>query len=115
MKEDSLAYLQGASLQSLLNAERRATAYALTEAGRPNLTIEMDVIDPIHVGALLYLMEAATLYAGGFYGVNPLDQPGVEAGKRATYALMGRSGYETQREAIESSKGEGGRLMNIEL
>ncbi|MFH0766433.1 MAG: glucose-6-phosphate isomerase [Calditrichota bacterium] len=95
-------YLGGAELGLLLNAERRATRQALTEAGRPSLTIEIDRIDPPHVGALMFMLEAATLYAGGFYNVNPLDQPGVEAGKKATYALMGRAGYEDLRGRLES-------------
>ncbi len=115
MREDTVDYLQGAELSRLLNAERRATTYALTSAGRPNMTLELDVIDPLHIGALMYLMEAATLYAGGFYNVNPLDQPGVEAGKLATYALMGRSGYEEKRVNIDASPGIGGNVIAIEV
>lgn len=95
------SYLVGASLGDLLNAERRATAYALAAAKRPVMTLELDAIDASHIGALMFLLEAATLYAGGFYRVNPLDQPGVEAGKRATYALMGRKGFETERVQME--------------
>lgn len=95
------AYLQGASMTELLNAERKATGFALADAGRPVMTIEMDAIDPQHVGALLYVLEAATLFGGGFYRVNPLDQPGVENGKKATYALMGRPGFEGERAKME--------------
>jgi len=95
------SYLQGAEMGNLLNAERRATAYALAEAGRPTMTIELDAIDAPHIGALLYMLEVATLFGGGFYRVNPLDQPGVEAGKKATYALMGRKGFESERIAME--------------
>ena len=115
MHEDTVDYLQGSELSRLLNAERRATAYALTSAGRPNMTLELDTIDPLHIGALMYLMEAATLYAGGFYNVNPLDQPGVEAGKLATYALMGRPGYEEKRVKIDESPGMGGNVMVIQV
>ena len=43
--------------------------------------------------------------AGGLYGVNPFGQPGVEAGKNATYALMGREGYETLRKELLASTG----------
>lgn len=106
-------YLADADLGHLLNVERRATAYALTRAGRPNMTLVLDSIDAEHVGALLYLLEAATLYAGGFYGVNPLDQPGVEAGKIATYALMNRPGYENKRQEIESSNADAERKIFI--
>jgi len=115
MTEPDLGYLQGAELGQLLNAERRATAYALARAGRPNMTLELDRIDAAHIGALLYLLEAATLYAGGFYGVNPLDQPGVEAGKKATYALMGRAGYEKAREEMEGFSNRVGMEMEVRV
>ncbi len=95
-------YLQGAEMGNLLNAERRATAYALVHAGRPVMMLELDYIDARHIGALMNILEIATLYAGGFYRVNPLDQPGVEAGKRATYALMERPGYVSLKIEMDS-------------
>jgi glucose-6-phosphate isomerase len=85
-----LAYLGGHSLGELLDAERRATAAALTQHGRPNMTIIVNRLDAEHVGGLITLLELATVYAGDLYGINPLDQPGVELGKRFTYALLGR-------------------------
>ncbi|MDT8341113.1 MAG: glucose-6-phosphate isomerase [Longimicrobiales bacterium] len=90
----ALGYLGGATLGRLLDAERRATAEALRLAGRPSLTLEMGQVTPESLGAMLFLFEAATVYAGGLYGVDPLDQPGVELGKRLTYGLMGRDGHE---------------------
>jgi len=113
IEHDVANYLQDAKLSDLLNSERFATVYALTMAGRPNMTIEMDEISPANVGALMYLLEAATLYAGGFYNVNPLDQPGVEAGKRATYALMGRPGYEQLRNEMDGFKGIGSNMIRF--
>ena len=115
MSEPDLGYLQGVEFGRLLNAERRATAYALTRAGRPNMTLELDRIDAAHIGALLYLLEAATLYGGGFYGVNPLDQPGVEAGKKATYALMGRAGYEAARREMEEFSKRGRMELEVKV
>lgn len=100
-------YLGGSDLGSLINAEREATAFALTRASRPNMSIILDSIDPEHIGALMYMLEAATIFAGSFYNVNPLDQPGVEDGKKATYALMGREGYEIKRQEMESLKYSG--------
>ena len=85
-----LAYLGGHTLAELLDAERRATAAALSQRGRLNMTITLDSIDAHHVGGLIMLFEMATIYAGALYHINPLDQPGVELGKRYTYALMGR-------------------------
>ncbi|MGW8268410.1 MAG: hypothetical protein ACWGSQ_18730, partial [Longimicrobiales bacterium] len=49
------------------------------------------------LGALFMLFQIATVYAGALYGVDPLDQPGVESGKRLTYGLLGREGYEKPR------------------
>jgi glucose-6-phosphate isomerase len=85
-----LGYLGGHQLGELLAIEQRATAGALAKRGRLNLTIHVDRVDAWHMGALFMLLEIATIYAGELYGVNPLDQPGVELGKQFTYAMMGR-------------------------
>ena len=74
----------------LLDIERRATAGALARRGRPNMTITLDTRDAWHVGSLLMMLAIATVIAGALYEVNPLDQPGVELGKRYTYAMLGR-------------------------
>jgi glucose-6-phosphate isomerase len=92
--EESLAYLGGRTLGELLDAERTATAAALTAAGRMNMTLELPRVDAHAVGQLLMFLQVATVYAGGLYDVDPLDQPGVELGKRLTYGLMGRPGFE---------------------
>jgi glucose-6-phosphate isomerase len=91
---EALGYLGGRTLGELLDAERRATAAALAERGRMNMTLTLPRLDAGFLGRLLMLLEIATVYAGGFYGVDPLDQPGVELGKRLTYGLMGRPGVE---------------------
>jgi glucose-6-phosphate isomerase len=90
----ALAYLGGHTLAELLNAERTATAAALASAGRMNLTIRLPALDAYAMGQLLMMLQIATVYAGALYGVNPLDQPGVELGKELTYGIMGRSGFE---------------------
>jgi glucose-6-phosphate isomerase len=59
-----------------------------------NMTIQLEQIDAHAIGELIMLLQIATVYAGGLYGVDPLDQPGVELGKRLTYGLMGRAGFE---------------------
>ncbi|HUG40131.1 MAG TPA: glucose-6-phosphate isomerase [Longimicrobiales bacterium] len=89
---DAIAYLGGHSLAGLLDAERRATAAALADSGRMNMTIALPRLDEHALGQLLMMLAIATVHAGGFYGVDPLDQPGVELGKRLTYGLMGRPG-----------------------
>lgn len=100
-----LAYLGGHTLHELLSVEQRATAGALARRGRPNMTILFDRVDARHVGELIMLLEIATIYAGALYGVNPLDQPGVELGKQFAYALLGRPGSdEAKREWEELPK-----------
>jgi glucose-6-phosphate isomerase len=90
----ALRYLGGHTLGELLRAEQQATAHALAAEGRMNMTLELPALTPHALGQLFMLLQIATVYAGAFYGVDPLDQPGVELGKRLTYALMGRSGYQ---------------------
>jgi len=90
----SLVYLGGKSLGKLLDAERRATAEALRREGRLNATLLFPRVDAATLGQFYMLLEIATVYAGALYGVDPLDQPGVELGKVLTYGLMGREGYE---------------------
>ena len=92
-----LGYLGGHQLSELLSIEQRATAGALARRGRPNMTIHIDRVDAWHLGALFMLLEIATIYAGELYGVNPLDQPGVELGKQFTYAMLGRPDAEQAR------------------
>jgi glucose-6-phosphate isomerase len=98
----SLDYLGGHTLNELINAERLATTLALTERHRPNCTFLVPEVNPFTVGQLLYLLEVETTLIGDLLGIDPFDQPGVEAGKVATYALMGRSGYEKQAQEIKA-------------
>jgi glucose-6-phosphate isomerase len=96
------AYLGGHTLHALVDAERRATAAALAERGRPSATMTIDAVDPWHVGGLIMWLQCATVYAAGLYDVNPLDQPGVELGKRYTGALLGRAGTAAERAAFDA-------------
>ncbi len=91
---DALAYLSGASLGQLLNAEKRATECALVASQRPCLTLRFPVVTEETVGQFIMLWEAATSIAGYLLNVNPYDQPAVQLGKDLTYALMGKAGYE---------------------
>jgi glucose-6-phosphate isomerase len=107
-----LAYLTGGELGDLLDKERAATAWALARAERPNLTVTTPTIDAFAVGELFFMMELQTVMAGALYGVNPFGQPGVEAGKNATYALMGRGGYEDLRQELEAPVDDANRYLN---
>jgi glucose-6-phosphate isomerase len=106
-----LAYLQGAELGQLLRHERHATAWALTEANRPNYTISIPTIDAAILGEFFYLYELQTVMGGALLDVNPFGQPGVEAGKNATYALMGREGYEELRQELTKTPTDVGRYL----
>lgn len=97
-----LAYLGGHTLAELLDVERRATAGALAQRGRPNMTLTLERVDAHHVGALIMLLELATGFAGSLYGIDAFNQPGVELGKQFTYAILGRPGFDAARAAWES-------------
>ena len=90
----ALGYLGGHTIGELLDVERRATAEALRQRGRPNMTVEIERLDAFSLGQVLMMFEIATVYAAALYGVDPLVQPGVELGKELTYGLLGREGFE---------------------
>jgi glucose-6-phosphate isomerase len=94
MDLDAFDYLPGQTLARLIDAERRSTAAALTAAGRPNCTFTLDRVDEEHVGAFIQLLEFQTAFVGELLGIDAFDQPGVELGKKFTFALMGRGGFE---------------------
>jgi glucose-6-phosphate isomerase len=94
-----LAYLPGHTLGELLNAEYEATAAALAEMGRMSCTLRLPELTPASLGEVIMFFQLATGYAGVWYGIDPFDQPGVELGKRLTYAAMGRPGYESATRA----------------
>ncbi len=91
---ESLEYLEGKGMGSMLELEARATAAALIKAGKPVLWMEIPVVDAYRLGSLIFFFEYATALAGLAMGLNPFDQPGVEQGKKYTYGLMGRPGFE---------------------
>ena len=99
-------FLCGHSLNELMTKELHATRYALTQRGRANYTISMDVVNEYNIGALLYLMQLQTAYAGAMFNIDAYNQPGVEGGKNATYALFGRKGYEAKAEEMRNAKAD---------
>ncbi|ABR31678.1 glucose-6-phosphate isomerase [Thermosipho melanesiensis] len=92
--EEALSYLQGNKLSALLNNELKGTENAILEHGKPSMKITFPQINELHVGEFFMTYELATTIAGELFNVNPFDQPGVELGKKITYALMGRKGFE---------------------
>ena len=101
--EPDMNYLAGRSFHDLLNAEQAATANALRQNGRPNLTYVMPSVSAEALGELLQTLMLATALEGELLGINAFDQPGVELGKVYTYALMGRPGFEQQARELRDA------------
>lgn len=100
---DAISYLEGRKMSVLLNAEKRATEYALVESQRPNFTIHFPRVDARHVGQFIQLWEVTTAYAGLMLNIDAYDQPAVELGKQATFGLMGRAGYEQFKTKVDQT------------
>ncbi|GAB4514838.1 MAG: glucose-6-phosphate isomerase [Sulfuricaulis sp.] len=81
-------YLEGKRLQDVLDAEFRATSQVITETGHPNMTLSLPALDAHALGQLIDLYQRATVYAGLLYGINPLDQPAVEKGKKLAIQFL---------------------------
>ncbi len=100
---EKLAYLEGKPFGELLNAEKRATEYALVKSYRPNFTVRFPAIDERRIGQFIAMFEIATSYAGLMLNIDAYDQPAVETGKVATFGLMGRPGYEEHRGEVDAT------------
>ena len=99
----SLGFLGGVTHNDLIKTEQAATEYALTKAGRMNMTLTLPKVTAQTLGQLLYFFEVATAYAGELLNIDAFDQPGVEEGKNATYAMFGRPGYEAKKAELDAA------------
>lgn len=108
---DATKYLCGSTLGKLLNAEKRATEYALVASQRPCLTIRFPAVNEHTVGQFIMLWEAATTIMGRLLNINPYDQPAVQLGKDFTYALMGKRGYESQARTFQKWATKSGKFV----
>ncbi len=93
VRDPAADFLHGKSFSDLIVAEQRGTEAALAAAGRPSMTLELTQVSPKTLGAFFFFLEMATVFAAKLYGVDAFDQPGVEAGKLAAFALLGREGH----------------------
>ncbi len=96
-------FLCGHTMNELIQAERVATEYALTVKNRLNRTIYLPTLNAFTLGQLLFFFELETAYMGEMLNIDTYNQPGVENGKNATYALLGRKGYEEKKKELESA------------
>jgi glucose-6-phosphate isomerase len=113
--DNAFDYLSGQTMNALIRAEQKATALALAHNGRPNMTIELSSVTPRTVGMLLYMFEMQTALAAELLGIDAFDQPGVEHGKKLTYAMMGRRGYDEMRKETERMERDRSSSYVIEL
>ncbi|MDK9710525.1 glucose-6-phosphate isomerase [Acidaminobacter sp.] len=100
---DGLNFLAGKSLKEINFKAFEGTLLAHVAGGTPNLVIELEKIDAYHIGQLLYFFMKACGISGYLLGVNPFDQPGVEAYKKNMFALLGKPGYEAHRQTLEAA------------
>ena len=99
---DGLNYLAGKSVQFVNSKAYQGTLMAHMDGGTPNIIIEIDEADAYHFGYLVYFFEKACGLSGYLLGVNPFDQPGVEAYKKNMFALLGKPGFEERRKELEA-------------
>ncbi len=90
----SVSFLSGHTLNELITSEMYATEYALTKNNRLNNMIILPEVNAHTIGQLMFFFMLQTAYIGAMFDINTFNQPGVEEGKNATYALLGRAGYE---------------------
>src|SRR6059036_1908751 len=109
---ESMRYLEHKTLADLFRAEKAATEIALTAAGRPNATVTVERINEESLGHLIMFSQYFTAYAGEFYDIDAFDQPGVEYGKKLTFAMMGRSGFADYNRKIEETRQRGRSVIS---
>ena len=97
-----LNYLGDKTINQLINAEADATAVALCDYKRPNVTIRLPKINEYYLAQLFYMYEMQTAIIGELYNIDAFNQPGVEQAKNYTYALMGRMGYEESANELQN-------------
>ncbi len=99
---DELGYLQGRPMADVNKAAYEATSLAHRDGGVPNSTIHLSQLDAYSLGALLYFFERAIGISGYLMGINPFNQPGVEAYKTNMFALLGKPKFEKATEEVKA-------------
>ncbi len=99
---DGLNFLAGKSMQDINMKAFQATALAHMDGGVPSVVLELEDASAHSLGYLIYFYEKACAISGYLLGVNPFDQPGVEAYKKNMFALLGKPGYEDMRSELEA-------------
>lgn len=98
---DGLNYLKGKTMGYVNLKAMEGVILAHNDGGVPNILINIPEINPYYFGKLIYFFEKACGISGYVLGVNPFDQPGVEAYKKNMFALLGKPGFEKEKEELE--------------
>ena len=99
---DGLNFLSGMQLDDVKKKAMQGTLLAHEDGGVPNVVLELSDRSAHSLGYMIYFFELACAISGYVLGVNPFDQPGVEAYKKNMFALLGKPGYENQKAALEA-------------
>ena len=97
---DGLNYLAGKTVDFINKSAMKGTRLAHTDGNVPNLVVKLPEQTEFYLGELFYFFEFACGVSGYILGVNPFDQPGVESYKKNMFALLGKPGFERQREEL---------------
>ena len=103
---DGLNFLAGKTMDFINKMAFQGTVLAHNDGGVPNLVLSIPEANEFELGWLIYFFEKACAISGYTLGVNPFDQPGVEAYKKNMFALLGKPGYEEQKAALEARLGK---------
>ncbi len=103
---DGLNFLSGQTMDFVNKKSVRRHNAAHTDGGVPNLIVTLPDLTPYTFGYMVYFFEKACGISGYLLGVNPFDQPGVEAYKRNMFALLGKPGYEKEKAELEARLGK---------
>ncbi len=99
---DGLNFLSGKDLNYVNDMAQQGTLFAHVDGGVPNILLELEERSAHALGYMIYFFEKACAISGYLLGVNPFDQPGVEAYKKNMFALLGKPGYEEQKAALDA-------------
>lgn len=103
---DGLNFLAGKTMDYVNKKAFQGTVLAHNDGGVPNLVLSVPEMNEYELGYLIYFFEKACAVSGYVLGVNPFNQPGVESYKKNMFALLGKPGYESEKEALEKRLGE---------
>ena len=102
---DGLNFLSGVDLNVVKKTAMQGTLLAHVDGGVPNVLLQIKDRSAYSLGYMIYFFELACAISGYMLGVNPFDQPGVEAYKKNMFALLGKPGYEEMKQKLEARLG----------